>query len=361
MEQEWKMTINQLPSPTWNWLCMNESSLEHIKTENWGMSMETEIPWGIQCDWLQSAAEEQGGVLGGMGRDMDGLAAAGGRILRITAKEGHVEEQPVLLHAVCRDGANGIQKVEIHAEENSCVTVIMDAVSGQQDSGMAAIQTQLFMGKKASIRLVQLQMLGEGFLHLCDVGAVCQEGGRARVLQLQLGGSRVYSGLLAQLDGTDSCMEAKVGYLGRKKQRLDMNHVAKHMGARSQSRILASGVLRDQAWKLFRGTIDFAPGASDSEGEEREEVLLLGEEIVNQTIPLILCGEENVRGSHGASIGRLDEEMLFYLESRGIGAAQAEDMMVRARLDALCGEIPREESRNLVQNYVKGVISHGKE
>ena len=117
MEQEWKMTINQLPSPTWNWLCMNESSLEHIKTENWGMSMETEIPWGIQCDCYSLPRRNRAAFWAVWAGIWMGWRQAGGRILRITAKEGHVEEQPVLLHAVCRDGANGIQKVEIHAEE----------------------------------------------------------------------------------------------------------------------------------------------------------------------------------------------------------------------------------------------------
>ena len=80
---------------------------------------------------------------------------------------------------------------------------------------------------------------------------------------------------------------------------------------------MAGGVLRDQAFKLFRGTIDFKAGSAGSEGEEQEDVLILGDDAVNQTIPLILCAEEDVQGSHGATIGRLDDELLFYLCSTG--------------------------------------------
>ena len=55
-----------------------------------------------------------------------------------------------------------------------------------------------------------------------------------------------------------------------------------------------------------------------AKGDEKEDVLLVGDNMVNQTIPLILCAEEDVEGNHGASIGKLDENMLFYAATRGI-------------------------------------------
>lgn len=62
---------------------------------------------------------------------------------------------------------------------------------------------------------------------------------------------------------------------------------------------------------------------------------MLGEEVENKTVPVILCSEENVVGNHGATIGELDEETLFYFESRGIGKEQAEGIMARAGIDRL--------------------------
>lgn len=62
----------------------------------------------------------------------------------------------------------------------------------------------------------------------------------------------------------------------------------------------------------MRGTIDFVHGCVGAKGDEKEDVLLVGDNMVNQTIPLILCAEEDVEGNHGASIGKLDENMLFY-------------------------------------------------
>ena len=62
---------------------------------------------------------------------------------------------------------------------------------------------------------------------------------------------------------------------------------------------------------------------------------MLGDDVVNKTIPLILCAEENVVGNHGATIGELDEDTLFYFESRGIGKEQAENILARAAIEHL--------------------------
>lgn len=62
---------------------------------------------------------------------------------------------------------------------------------------------------------------------------------------------------------------------------------------------------------------------------------MLGDDVSNKTVPLILCAEENVVGNHGATIGSLDDETLFYFESRGIGKETAEDILARAALERL--------------------------
>ena len=87
--------------------------------------------------------------------------------------------------------------------------------------------------------------------------------------------------------------------------------------------------------------------------EPKEEVLLLGDGAVNRTIPLILCGEEDVEGNHGASIGELDEKTLFYLMSRGFTKEAAEKMIARARLDAVAGQIKEPSIREKTLKYLE--------
>lgn len=115
--------------------------------------------------------------------------------------------------------------------------------------------------------------------------------------------------------------KSDIGYLGQREQTVDINLVVNHYGKSTESEINASGALKDSSSKIFRGTIDFKTGSSDSVGNEKETVLMLGDGVINKTVPLILCAEENVVGNHGATIGELDDETLFYFESRGIGKA----------------------------------------
>ena len=106
-----------------------------------------------------------------------------------------------------------------------------------------------------------------------------------------------------------------------------MNYTVRHHGKKTTSLMEASGILEEHSSKLFRSTIDFLRGCSGAKGDEREDILMLGDDLVNQTIPLILCQEEDVEGNHGASMGKLDDSVLYYLSSRGIPEEKAEQIM----------------------------------
>ncbi|KUE74040.1 hypothetical protein AUQ37_06605 [Candidatus Methanomethylophilus sp. 1R26] len=121
---------------------------------------------------------------------------------------------------------------------------------------------------------------------------------------------------------------------------LDMNYEAVHRGKRSESRMDADGSLCDRSRKTFRGTIDFRSGCVGSKGSEKEDILMFDDGAENRTVPLILCAEEDVEGDHGATIGRLDDEVLFYMGSRGIDAQSAYRAVADARLRKLCRAIP---------------------
>lgn len=130
-------------------------------------------------------------------------------------------------------------------------------------------------------------------------------------LKLELGAGKVYAGCLTELEGKKSAFDAKIGYYTSVNQKLDMNYTVRHRGKKTESMMEVSGVLPGRFLKLFRGTIDFVPGCAGAKGTEREEVLLLGDDIVNQTIPLILCAEEDVEGNHGSFDGRSGRCTLF--------------------------------------------------
>ena len=237
----------------------------------------------------------------------------------------------------------------------------MTMQSAWNANGICAIRTKFKAEKGAKIRLVQLNLLSQNFRFINDVGAECEDNAAAEILQLFIGGNETYTGTKTTLLGRQSNLDLNVGYYCKDEQLLDMNYVAEHIGKKTVSSMNAGGVLRDKAHKLFRGTIDFPLGSSGAKGDENEDVLILGEDVINQTVPLILCAEEDVEGNHGASIGRPSDDVLFYLASRGLDEEEACNLMARAKLDALCSKIGDEELETLAKSCLEEVTGYANE
>ena len=172
------------------------------------------------------------------------------------------------------------------------------------------------------------------------------------LVQLYLKTADTISEVDVHLDGTRAQLDTSIGYLLGGSDRLDINLIARHFGRKTRSQITAKGVMQGSAEKTFKGTIDFVNGCSGALGEENEDALLIGEKVVNKTVPLILCAEENVEGSHGASIGRVDEEHIFYMLSRGLPEDEIIRLMARSKIAQIVGRIADEQVRGRINEII---------
>ena len=353
-----EMKINKLPSGTWRWLHMNDTRIEQEANL-------AQCPVQVQCpaSLAQAKAAENTfeKITTGMGEDMTRLLnESGTEAVLFTAEAGVKESTPVTLSFGYQDGDRKGNIVDIYLKENSEMTVVMDYHSNE-GTGTAAIQTKIFAEKNAKLKLIQIERLGAGYDCMNDIGAYCADGAGVELVQLVIGGKNVWMGAETTLAGKEADFTAAIGYQVTGDNRLDMNYNAVHEGKKTTSSMTANGVLRDRAKKLFRGTIDFKKGAAGAKGDELEDVLLLDDGVQNQTIPLILCAEEDVEGNHGASIGSLDEELVFYLESRGISEQAAYELMAKARLKAVCKKIPVDGLRAELDELLDGDEPDGEE
>ena len=247
--------INRLPTRTWNRLGVNETALT----------------WEDAAD----LGSEQ--------------VTAAGQTVRLD---------------ISGDGTYSEKRVDIHAPEGQTVTVFETLRSEDK----LLVRTELHVEKDARVRLVQIQNAAHDSLLRLENNGRCDENGQVELIQILLGRGDVYSDGHFALNGTGAGFQAGIGYLGQKQQTVDLNLVVDHWGQKTTSEINAAGALKDDARKTFRGTIDFKKGSAGSVGNEQETVLMLGDGVVNKTVPLILCAEENVVGNHGATIGELDED-----------------------------------------------------
>lgn len=237
--------------------------------------------------------------------------------------------------SITGEGRYSSKKIHITAPAGKQVTVFMD----YQTEEKLAVRTSLSVEEHARVRLVQLQHTAENSLVYNQIEGECAKNARIELVQIYLGKGDIYSDTTINLNGDASTFRSDIGYIGQHTHIIDMNEVVNHYGKHTESEINVGGALRDGAKKIFRGTIDFKTGSSDSVGNELENVLMLGDDVENKTVPVILCSEENVVGNHGATIGELDEDTMFYFASRGIDKEHAENIMARANIDRLKGII----------------------
>lgn len=262
-------------------------------------------------------------------------------------------KDPVTWDVEFQDGNEASYGQIIHVGANSSLTLLLSARSGKKASGTAAFSTKIVLEDGAMLFLAKAQMLGDGFVFLDDTGATMSNKASLRMIQIELGGSQVFLGTQPELVGDKSEFNAKAAYLGKGKRTIDINYNAVQRGRKTNCLMTFDGVLDDKSQKSFRGTIDFRKGSKGSKGDEQETILLLSDDIVNKTLPIILCEEEDVEGRHGASIGQLADDILFYMASRGISKEEAEQIMVRARLGAVAREIPDETLRGQLSDYIE--------
>lgn len=349
MNEQNFLAINQLPGKTWYWLKLNET---HIRWQD-----ETK-PCVILAENAQPGQADDaqfGAIRTGAGEQLENAMAG----LPVTTIAG-AQSEPIRLRVAAAEGAHqsgGV--VHVQADEGQSVTVVEQIVPTGE--GATALQTKLYAKKNAKICLVQLLFEGAGHTLINDVGGLCEENADIELVQLIVGEDVAVDGARIDLVGDGSKFESTIGYLAAQDQKVDINLIVNHIGKKTNSVIEADGSLNDRAQKIFRGTIDFKNGSSGSKGQETEQVLLLGDDVVNKTIPLILCAEENVEGNHGATIGALDDDTLFYFASRGMDEKTAERVMTRAKLERICRRIPDAQSREETENLLKTVMNDGQD
>ena len=243
------------------------------------------------------------------------------------------------------------KRLTLTVPEGCAATVFEDCRAEHPLSAELSIELE----KNAHLTLVQL-FTPQGATLLHQTTAKCAAGASMELSCALLGEGDVYTDTRIELSGEESAFTMRAGYLARDEQTIDMNVVVNHWAKKTQCDIEANGALMDASQKVFRGTIDFKNGSADSVGSENETVLMLGEDAVNKTVPLILCAEETVEGTHGATIGELDGDTLFYFESRGIDKTGAEHIMARAAIERIARDSGDEDWERLTYGALDAAL-----
>ena len=270
---------------------------------------------------------------------------AGSTVVLATEKG---DEQAAIVRVAGEAGGAAGASVDVVAAPDSAIdlTISLDGnAAGSDEAGLIGSELRVFAGARSRVNVTVYITADAGFTAIDDAGYVLDEGARVTVRHIVLGGGRTYTGLACDLRGDLSRMEVDTRYLASGTEQRDFNYVIRHRGRKTVSNMDANGVLTGTSKKVLRGTIDLVHGCKGSEGSERETVLLANQGVDNKTVPTILCDEDDVAGNHGATIGHVRPEQLFYLGCRGLSQEAAEALFVSAKLEDAALSAPDDQIR----------------
>jgi len=246
----------------------------------------------------------------------------------------------------------------IIAESGSEVTIIIDYHSGKDVEAFHNGLTKIYAKENSIINIIKLQRMNNLSNNFDSNIAFVNGNGSVNWISVEIGSSFSSSNYTTFLEGDASESNLSSVYLGDGTRKMDLEYSMIHKGPRSNSSIQTKGVLMDEAKKVFRGNLDFKRGARLSRGVEEEYVLLLDPRVKSETIPALLCEEDDVQGEHAASAGQIDKNRLFYLMSRGLSEKEAKKLIILASFRPVIDKIPSEDLRKVINDEIERRLVH---
>ena len=190
--------------------------------------------------------------------------------------------------------------------------------------------TDVFLGRDASLQHVKVQQETDAAYHVERVEVRQERGSNYRSHSVALGAALSRTEIHAELAGEGAECSLYGLYVGSGRRHIDHHTTIDHACARTTSRELYKGILDDNSRGVFTGKVIVRPDAQQISAEQTNRNLLLAAGAMVETRPQLEIYADDVKCSHGAAIGRLDEDALFYMRQRGIDRKQARSLLTYA-------------------------------
>ncbi len=268
-----------------------------------------------------------------------------------------VELSKPLYVQVTSNGGSLYWRMVVVAEEGARFTLIEDYSSAGPDTvAYTNAVVELYVGQNAKIEYVSLQNLSQETWHFGRHKAVLE---RDSELDWVIGGFGSKKGKVwieNDLAGEGATSRVTGAYFADGDQHLDYDTFQEHIAPNTESDFAFKGALRERATAVWRGMIRVEEGAQKTNAYQENRNLLLSDQAHADSIPGLEIMANDVRCTHGATLGRLDREELFYLMARGLSRAEAERMIVRGFFQDVLDRIELEPVREALGEALEARI-----
>ena len=281
----------------------------------------------------------------------------------IHLEEGVIVEDPIqLLFFSAGNGRPIVSHTRclVVADPNSQAQIV-ETYTGKQDSiyFMNAV-TELIVKNNAVIDHYRIQQESQKAFHISTQQFQIDRSATASSHSISLGGRLVRNHVNAILDGEDAEVTLNGLSLTMNGQHVDNHTSIDHVKPHCRSFELYKSILNDRSRGVFNGRIIVRPDAQKTDSKQTNQNLLLSDEALVNTNPQLEIYADDVKCTHGATIGQLDEEAIFYLRSRGIPLETARQLLIFAfandltsqiKIDAIKSNVEKTLSHRLMEKY----------
>jgi Fe-S cluster assembly protein SufD len=254
---------------------------------------------------------------------------------------------------VDHDGLGVFPHTLLVLEEGAELTFIDRYVSPDLDRGLSDAQVELFLGPGSKLRYVSLQDWGQGMTHVSVQRAVVGRDAELRSLAVSFGASLSRTEVESVLEGDGGSSEMLGVYFADGNQHFDHRSIQDHLGSQTASDLLYKGALKGTSRTIYSGTVVIRSGAHKCDAYQTNRNVLLSEQAKADSIPnLEILSNDPVRCGHAASVGPVDDEQLFYLQSRGISFEEAERLIVFGFFQEVLDRVTLPEVRRSLETAI---------
>ncbi|MBN2143937.1 MAG: Fe-S cluster assembly protein SufD [Candidatus Aureabacteria bacterium] len=240
--------------------------------------------------------------------------------------------------------------------QGASVRIFESYVSFSQNQYFTNSMTSVFLEEGASLMLGIIQAESFHSFHICSTRVIQEKRSRFDSFSFLFGGDIVRHNLdiLQQGEQAQSYLNGLYALKGR--QHFDTKVVIDHQRTGGISRQLYKGILGETARSVFNGQIHVRKSAQKTDAFQLNKNLLLNTRCRVDTKPQLEIETDDVKCSHGAAVGQLNEEELFYLLSRGISRSQAVEILLHGFADEVISRLENETQREMIRNLLSGNI-----
>jgi len=238
------------------------------------------------------------------------------------------------------------------AEANSKLTVVESYLSTGNVAYFTNAVTEIFAGDNASVEHVKLQDEAAKAFHIATIAGEFGRTSNVTVHSFALGAKISRTNIRTKLAGEGLECILNGLYLTKEEQLADHHMIVEHAQPHCASHEYFNGILDDKSKGVFHGRIYVHPIAQKTDAKQTNKNLLLSDDATADTKPQLEIYADDVKCTHGATIGQLNAESIFYLRSRGIGTDMARQMLIHAFAGEIIERIKCEPAREVVDKLV---------